>query len=217
MAIAMVTAAAAFGIAAAVLVFSRPPAPPPNVVVQVPGAPPTVATPATAVAPGGTASTGGDVTDPSSSAAAKNPKGPIAMAGGGGDKPGGAPTTPAKGPLDLSGLTAGQNVAPTPDMGGNDGPKAPGQCLSEGQVSSVISAHRVAVNRSCWERNPSQKPAVNVGVSLTIGPDGSAQGVSASGDEPSVAKCIENDVRSWRFPAMGCSQKTSFSFKLVRQ
>jgi predicted Zn finger-like uncharacterized protein len=215
MAIAMVTAAAAFGIAAAVLVFQRPPAPPPNVVVQVPGAPPTVATPATAGGAPATSATG-DTPDPNASSGQKTPKGPIAMAGGnGGDtKPGGT-ATGAKGPLDLSGLT-GQNVAPTPDMGG-DAPKAPGQCLSEGQVSSVINAHRVAVNRSCWERNPSQKPAVNVGVTLTIGADGSAQGVSASGDEPSVAKCIENDVRNWRFPAMGCSQKTSFSFKLVRQ
>ena len=59
--------------------------------------------------------------------------------------------------------------------------------------------------------------SVNVGVSMTIAPDGSAQSVSASGDELSVAKCIENDVRGWRFPAMGCSQKTSFSFKFVRQ
>jgi predicted Zn finger-like uncharacterized protein len=215
MAIAMVTAAAAFGIAAAVLVFQRPPAPPPNVVVQVPGAPPTVATPAT-TGGGPTTSATGETPDPNASAGGpKTPKGPIAMAGGGGsDKPG-ATSTGAKGPLDLSGLT-GQNVAPTPDMGG-DTPKAPGQCLSEGQVSSVINAHRVAVNRTCWERNPTQKPAVNVGVTLTIGADGSAQGVSASGDEPSVAKCIENDVRNWRFPAMGCSQKTSFSFKLVRQ
>jgi len=58
---------------------------------------------------------------------------------------------------------------------------------------------------------------VNVGVSMTIGPDGSAQSVAANGDEPSVAKCIENDVRGWRFPAMGCSQKTNFSLKFVRQ
>jgi hypothetical protein len=56
-----------------------------------------------------------------------------------------------------------------------------------------------------------------VSVSLTIGPDGSPQAVSANADESSVAKCVENDVRSWRFPAMGCSQQTSFSFHFVRQ
>jgi hypothetical protein len=52
---------------------------------------------------------------------------------------------------------------------------------------------------------------------LTVAADGSAQGVSASGDDPSVAKCIENDVRSWHFPAMGCSQRTSIPFKFLLQ
>jgi hypothetical protein len=52
---------------------------------------------------------------------------------------------------------------------------------------------------------------------VTIGPDGVPQNASASGDDPSVAKCVENDVRGWHFPALGCSQKTGFSFKFVRQ
>jgi hypothetical protein len=52
---------------------------------------------------------------------------------------------------------------------------------------------------------------------LTVAADGSAQGVSASGDDPSVAKCIENDVRNWHFPAMGCSQRTSIPFKFLLQ
>jgi len=73
------------------------------------------------------------------------------------------------------------------------------------------------VRRSCWERSQTTKPSVNVNVALTVGADGSAQGVSASGDDPSVAKCIENDVRGWRFPAMGCTQKTSIPFKFLLQ
>lgn len=84
-------------------------------------------------------------------------------------------------------------------------------------MQQVIGLHQLAIRRSCWERNPTVKPTVNVSVSLTVGPDGSAQNVSTSGDEISVAKCIENDVRGWHFPAMGCSQKTGFSFKFVRQ
>ena len=58
---------------------------------------------------------------------------------------------------------------------------------------------------------------MNVAVSLNILPDGSAQGVSASGDDAAVASCIGSDVRNWRFPAMGCSQRTAFSFHFVRQ
>jgi hypothetical protein len=84
-------------------------------------------------------------------------------------------------------------------------------------VQNVIGLHQVGIRRSCWERSPTTKPSVNVSVALTVGPDGSAQNVTATGDEPSVAKCIENDVRNWRFPAMNCSQKTGFSFKFVKQ
>jgi predicted Zn finger-like uncharacterized protein len=119
--------------------------------------------------------------------------------------------------LDLHALTQGTSVAPTDEPGGGDAPAAAGQCLSGGQVQQVIQLHQLAIRRSCWERNPTTKPTVNVSVSMTVASDGSAQGVSASGDELSVAKCIENDVRTWHFPAMGCSQKTSFAFKFVRQ
>lgn len=118
--------------------------------------------------------------------------------------------------LDLHSLTQTSNIAPTVEDTG-EGPKAPGQCFSQGQVQQVIGLHQVAIRRSCWERDPTTKPTVNVSVSMTIGADGSTQSVAASGDEGSVAKCIENDVRSWHFPAMGCSQKTGFSFKFVRQ
>jgi hypothetical protein len=140
--------------------------------------------------------------------------GPVAMSGGSHAAP--APTTNGRS-LDLHSFTGGSNVAPTDDPSGGDAPAAPGQCLSGGQVQQVIGLHQLAIRRTCWERNPTVKPTVNVAVSLTVGPDGSAQNVSTSGDEASVAKCIENDVRSWHFPAMGCSQKTGFSFKFVRQ
>jgi predicted Zn finger-like uncharacterized protein len=217
-AIAMIAAAAAFGVTAAIAVFLRPATPPPPVVVQVPGAPATVAATATSTAPSPTSA---DPTDTPASPTSTSPKGPIAM--GGPKSPSTAAATattaaPTKGPLDLKGI-GGSNVAPTDDPGGGGGdtPRVPGQCISGGQVQQVIGLHRVALQRSCWERSASQKPSANVTVSLTIGGDGSAQGVSASGDDPAVATCIANDVRGWKFPAMGCSQPTSIPFHFVRQ
>ncbi|HZU84399.1 MAG TPA: hypothetical protein VE987_15825 [Polyangiaceae bacterium] len=119
--------------------------------------------------------------------------------------------------LDLHGLTQSvSSVTPT-DEPGADAPKGPAQCISAGQVQQVLTMRMPGIKRSCWERNPSSKPIVNVNVSMDIGPDGTPQNVTSSGDEPSIAKCIENDVRGWRFPAMGCSQKTQIPFKLVRQ
>jgi hypothetical protein len=117
--------------------------------------------------------------------------------------------------LDLRGL--GSNSVALADDPTGDGPKVAGQCISEGQVQKVVQLHMVAVRRSCWERSQVTKPSVNVNVMLTIGADGSSQGVTASGDDPSVAKCIENDVRGWHFPAMGCAQKTSIPFKFLLQ
>ena len=132
-----------------------------------------------------------------------------------------APSVPSGGgihpPLtDLHSLAGTNNVAPTEEPS-LEGPKAPGQCFSEGQVQQVIGLHQLAIRRACWERSATLKATVNISISMTIGSDGSAQNVVATGDDPAIAKCIENDVRGWHFPSMGCSQKTGFSFKFVRQ
>jgi predicted Zn finger-like uncharacterized protein len=213
-AVAMIAGAVAFGAAAAFFIFTKP-APAPAPIAQGAAAPPTaVAAPAqpTAAAPAIAP------TEPTSSGSIA-PAGPAAhgavVASGGAPHATAAPAAPGRS-LDLHSL-AGGNVAPSDDPGNGDAPAVAGQCISGGQVQQVIGLHQLAIRRTCWERNPTAKPTVNVSVALTVGPDGSAQNVSTSGDELSVAKCIENDVRGWHFPAMGCSQKTGFSFKFVRQ
>lgn len=209
--IAMIAGAVAFGSVAAISIFMKP-ATPPAPTVQ--GAATTPTALPTAPVSAAAAATAAPV-EPAASVAIISPA-PVARgAGGGTARATPAPTTPGRS-LDLHSL-AGANVAPSEDPGGGDAPAAPGQCLSGGQVQQVIGLHQVAIRRACWERNPTSKPTVSVSVALTVGSDGSAQGVSATGDEPSVAKCIENDVRGWHFPAMGCAQKTAFSFKFVKQ
>lgn len=213
MAIAMVAAATAFGVTAAIAIFLRPAAAPTPVVVQMPGAPATVA--ATATAPTGTTSSGTPDPTPSGATAALTARKPVIAAAGATSVAAATSTAPTRGPLDLHGLT-GVNVGPSDDPGG-DAPKAPGQCISEGQVQQVIGMHSVGLRRSCWERSTSAKQTANITVSLTIGADGTSQGVSASGDDPAVASCIAGDVKNWHFPAMGCSQRTAIPFHFVRQ
>ncbi len=216
MAIAMVAAATAFGITAAVAVFLRPPPQPTPVVVQVPGAAATVAAAATNATPTSTTDTP-DPGAPTTTAAGTKPVTATATPKATTSVAAAAPAA-GHGPLDLHGLTGGTTIAPVDDPGGgSEGPKAPGQCISEGQVQQVIGLHSVGLRRACWERSTAAKTTANVTVSLTIGADGSAQGVSASGDEPSVASCIASDVRNWHFPAMGCSQRTAIPFHFVRQ
>jgi hypothetical protein len=95
--------------------------------------------------------------------------------------------------------------------------QAPAQCLSECQVQKVIGSHQVEIRRQCWEKTGIVKPTIFVSVLLIVDPDGVPQGVSTSGDDPSVARCVEDQVRGWYFPAMGCRQKVGFSFKFVRE
>jgi len=221
--IAMLVMAASFGLMAGYVYFFPPTAAKTGTpsATAATGSAPTMApspTAAAATAPGA-ADTSENVTvtvpavvaaRPSTSAAAKSASAAAASALAAGGAPGRS--------LDLHSLTQGTNVAPTDDpVGGSEGPKAAGQCFSEAQVQQVIQMHQLAIRRACWERSSTAKLTANVSVQMTISPDGSAQNVAANGDDPAVAKCIENDVRGWHFPALGCSQKTGFSFKFVRQ
>jgi hypothetical protein len=213
-AIGMVAGFIAFGVTAAITIFRPAPQPAPPVVVQVPAA----AAPAAAAVAPAAAATGTEAPQP----IAPGPTKP-AVAAAGPRVAAAAPVNPAaatpaaRGPLDLHSLTQSQNnIVPT-DEGAGDAPRVPGQCFSSGQVQQFVSTHQAAIQRTCWERNPSNRLASNVSVTLTVDPDGSVQGVSATGDDQVIAKCIENEVGRWRFPGMGCSQRMNIPFHFVRQ
>lgn len=139
--------------------------------------------------------------------------------GGGGQKTssGGTAATATTGKAaDLSGLGlvpggGGPNVGP----GGGSGPSSGGG-LDQAGVERVVSGHRNGVKRQCWDR-ADQKSSVNVTVSATVGAGGDVVSTSSSGDDPVVAKCIENQVRTWKFPAPGQSTQIAIPFKFVRQ
>lgn len=205
-AIAMVAAAVAFGITAAVAVFLRPSTPTPQpVYVQVP-VPAAAPTPAPSAAPTESAA---PTATPSATSKTTTVSTPRVSAGA-------APANTGRS-LDLHSLAGNTNIAPTDEPNAGESAGAAGQCISQGQLLQVIGQHQVAVRRTCWDRNQNTKPTVSVSVSMTVASDGTAQGVVASGDDLSVAKCIENDVRNWHFQPMGCSQKVNIPFKFVRQ
>jgi hypothetical protein len=96
------------------------------------------------------------------------------------------------------------------------GPQATEPCFTQGQFQEVMTLHQDTIRSMCWVHLWSRRPTVKVVVRLTILPDGSTQDVSASSDEPLVAKCVQDDVRRWEFPAQGCRQKVAFSYNFVR-
>ena len=199
-----------FGVSAAVFVFRQQTPPPPVVIQMQPTAAPTVTEAKSDVPP---PVTSGEAPAPSSA-----PSSGTAKVATGGPRAGSAAAAPPekKSGIDLGGLVAG---AGGPNVGGGGGPgPAGGGGLDSTSVERVVAAHRTGVKRTCWERGGAdQKASVNVTVSATVAPDGSVSGTSSSGDDPVVAKCIESQVKSWRFAAPGSTTTVNIPFKFVRQ
>jgi predicted Zn finger-like uncharacterized protein len=197
----------AFGVSAAVFVF-RQQAQQPPVVIQMPA----TSTPTADVKP--------DVPTPTPSseptaATSAAPTAKVASAGGAPKAGAAAPAPIEKKGLDVSGLLNGSGG---PNVGGGAGPGAGGGGLDSSSVERVVASHRAGVKRTCWERGGAdQKSSVNVTVSATVAPDGSVAATSSSGDDPVVGKCIESQVRGWRFNAPGSTTTVNIPFKFVRQ
>ena len=200
-----------FGGGLAFVLFRQPPQPPP-VVIQMPPTSTPAATDNANVPPPHT-----DPAPPASGTTAAAPtgkSGAVAM----NPRPGGpAPAPTEKRTADLSGLlgSSGGGTGPATGPGGGPGGSS-AQGLDSAAVERVVASHRAGVKRQCWER-ASEKGSVSVMVSVTVAPDGSVQNASSTGDDPVVAKCIENQVRSWRFPAPGATTTVNIPFKFFRQ
>lgn len=199
-----------FGVAAAVFAFGQQ-APQPPVVIQSP------ATAATASATEPKVEVPPHPTTAASEPSAAAPT-PVVKVAAGGPKSDAntAAATPEKKGLDVTGLlggAGGPNLGAGPGRGGGGGGS-----LDSSSVERVVASRRAGIKRTCWERGGAdQKSSVNVTISATVAPDGSVSGTSSSGDDPVVAKCIESQVRNWRFDAPGSTTTVNIPFKFVRQ
>lgn len=157
------------------------------------------------VAGGG--STGSTTTKASGEAKGSAPAAAAQPAGGAG---------PATGLAGLSGLVGGPSVKPPTGAS----PSGGGGSLAQADIERVVQSHRAFVKRQCWEsalagKSPSAPSSARVSVSLTIASDGRVTAASASGGDgyPSLASCVQNQVRSWRFPPSdGASVSVPFVF-----
>lgn len=88
----------------------------------------------------------------------------------------------------------------------------PAPCISEEQLQKIVKIHLMRLNRTCFEHDETGRASANITATLTIGPDGMPQTVTALGDDPPVAQCVEGHLRAWHFPA-GCTQKISIPLR----
>lgn len=116
-------------------------------------------------------------------------------------------------PLPLD--TTGGPSAPKIDTSGPS-PAGGGGTFDSSAIERVVNARKAGVKRTCLERSASTASSTKVTATLTIAPNGSVQNVSSTGD-PVVGKCIEQQLRSWTFPAPGETKTVQIPFVFVRQ
>jgi hypothetical protein len=110
-----------------------------------------------------------------------------------------------------------ENLHTDPDDG--EDPPVQDGTLDASAVERVVAAHRSAIKRRCWEPQESAPSSVSVSVSLTVGTDGAVSRTWSTSDNPVIAKCIETEVKTWRFPAQAGREPMTLTipFKFVRQ
>lgn len=175
-----------------------------------------VATPATA-----TAKTD-DIPPPSSAEPTTSASAPSTAATGkvatntGPKVTGTAPTTSSTSKTaDLSGLLGGAGGPSAGPGGGASGPA--GGTMDAATVQRIVRERSPGVKRACWDRGGDQKTSAKVTVAITVGGNGHVDNATATGDDPVITKCIENQVRNWQFPATGSSTTVNVPFVFVRQ
>jgi hypothetical protein len=126
-----------------------------------------------------------------------------------------------KGLKGLAGLRAPGPNGPSADAGGGGG----GQPLDSTAVQRTVSRYTGSVKRSCWQpaletRDRDAPSTARVSVSISVGPSGSVQSVSASGDPKGyrgLSNCIQARVRGWQFPASSGTTNINVPFVFAAQ
>ncbi len=115
-------------------------------------------------------------------------------------------------PLDVTGGPS----APKLDTSGPS-PSGGGGTFDQAAIERVVNTRKAGVKRTCLERSAGGASSTKVTATLTIGPSGNVQNVTSSGNDPVVGKCIEQQLRTWTFPAPGETKQVQIPFVFVRQ
>ncbi len=112
-------------------------------------------------------------------------------------------------------LTGGPSM-PKLDTSGPS-PTAGGGTFDQSAIERVVNTRKAGVKRTCLERSAGGASSTKVTATLTIGPSGNVQNVTSTGNDPVVGKCIEQQLRTWSFPAPGETKTVQIPFVFVRQ
>jgi hypothetical protein len=176
-------------------------APPPTNVPAVTPGPATTTPTVSAPTPGVDAGGGAKV-------ASNTPR----AAGGGAPAPSKATSSTATDPA-LRDLIASTGNGPAAGPGGGGGGGGGAQ-MNEDDIKSVVSQHNLGVRRTCWDRSASTTASVNVTVHIVITGSGQVTQANATGNDPVVGHCLEEEIKRWRWPGGG---EVNVPFHFLRQ
>lgn len=131
----------------------------------------------------------------------------LKLAGGG---PVANPVVPL--PLDVKGLSGPSAKL---DVGGPS--PSGGGTFDQAAIERVVNTRKAGVKRTCLERSGNSAGSTKVTASITIAPNGSVQNVTSQGDNPVVARCIEQQLRTWSFPPPGETKTVQIPFVFIKQ
>jgi predicted Zn finger-like uncharacterized protein len=154
------------------------------------------------------------------------------VSGGGPKRIGGGPARPEPSSAQKPGGGllkdfGGPNLGPAPGSGNDQGGpgNAPGGQLDSTSITRTVGNYTPGVRRGCWETALSARAAdaptsARVSATITIAPSGNVENVTTSGDPkgyPSLARCIESKVRTWRFPRSSGTTTANVPFVFAAQ
>lgn len=115
----------------------------------------------------------------------------------------------------VAGLTGGGPAIPKPT---DTGPSPTGGgTFDQGAIERVVNQRKAGVKRICLDRGSSTASTTKVSATITIAPNGAVQNVATSGDDPAVASCIQQQLKTWSFPPPGETSTVQIPFVFVRQ
>jgi hypothetical protein len=86
--------------------------------------------------------------------------------------------------------------------------------LSQADIQRVVQQGAGSLKQTCW-RPDGGGLDVRVLVHMVIAPTGRVQSTSSSGNDASVAKCVESVIDTWTFPSSSGSTSVDIPFHFV--
>jgi hypothetical protein len=103
-------------------------------------------------------------------------------------------------------------------LGRPESPPAPPPGLSPDQTAATVRSHTITVRRKCWDLLDAGGASRSLTtVHMNIDDSGTVSSAQADGDNDAVARCLENEVKSWTFPGDGGVTQLSLPFRFSRQ